>query len=91
MIPAVGAIGDAYDPEYIKILYELRQMGITPTGNKIIDTAKLKNAKAEKAENLLEQKINENPDKNDKEREELERVRTGAMTLAQINRVLLNI
>ena len=91
LIPAISAIGDTYDPEYAKILYELRRLGITPTGNKIIDKAKLKNAKIEEAENKLEQKICEKPNNNDKEREELEKVRTGAMTLAQINRILLNI
>ena len=56
MVMAVGAIGsygsNFQDPEYIKVLKELMQMGITPSGNKNADVSKLKEAKTELIEKI---------------------------------------
>ena len=94
MIQAIGAIGHDYDSEYIRIIRELQKYGITPTGNKQIDKARLRQIKQkeEQAEEfLLDKIIYEEDDEISNNRRQLEELRTGAMTLAQINRVLLGI
>ena len=72
---------------------ELRRLGITPTGNKQVDKALLKHAKENKAELIVENKIRNEKSNNeiDKDRANLEEIRTGAMALAELNRILLNI
>ena len=91
MISKISAIKESHDHEYIMILQELRRLGIAPTGIKHVDKARLEQAKAEKAQKVLENKIESSPQKADEEREKLEQLRTGAMALAQINRILLGI
>ena len=92
MIQAIGPIGGVEDPEYKRIIEELRKLGIRPTGKKFIDKARLTEAKSEQAEKMLESKIQKsNDDNTDKEREQLERVKIGAMQLAELNKILLNI
>lgn len=89
MIQAVGAINHYTDPEYIKILMELRKLGITPSGNKTIDRGKLVQEK-----HRLEEKFEvKTPvtDKNQVERELLEENRPGATALAEINKILLGL
>ncbi len=89
MIQAIGAIGHYDDPEYIRIITELRKLGITPSGNKNIDRAKLIQEK-----NRLEEKFsleNYQPNVNTSEREKLEEERTGATALAEINKILLGL
>lgn len=89
MIQAVGAISHYTDPEYIKILIELRKLGISPSGNKTVDRGKLEQEKR-KLEEKFEIK-NLDTDKNQLEREQLEERRTGATALAEINKILLGL
>ncbi len=79
------------DPEYLRILRELQRLGITPSGNKAIDKAKLEKAK-EKTEERFEifDEI-EIADKKQLEREQMEIDRQGATTLAEINKILLGL
>ncbi len=89
LIQAVGAINGYDDPEYIRILMELRKLGITPSGNKTVDRGKLVQEK-----HRLEEKFKiepQQPDKNQAEREKLEEQRTGATALAEINKILLGL
>lgn len=87
MILAIGAINQYTDPEYIKILMELRKLGITPSGNKTIDCARLVQEK-HRLEEKFEVKEQALPDI---EREKLEEQRTGATALAEINKILLGL
>ncbi len=87
MIQAVGAINHYTDPEYIKILMELRKLGITPSGNKTIDREKLVQEK-HRLEEKFEVKEQYIPNI---EREKLEEQRTGATALAEINKILLGL
>ena len=92
MIQAIGPIGGVEDPEYKRIIEELRKLGIRPTGNKQIDKTRLTEIKSKQAEKVLESQIQKSSDDNtDKEREQLERVKVGAMQLAELNKILLNI
>lgn len=89
MIQAIGAIKGYDDPEYIRILMELRKLGITPSGNKTIDRGKLVQEK-----HRLEEKFkveDKQPNENQTEREKLEEQRTGATALAEINKILLGL
>lgn len=87
MIQAVGAISHYTDPEYIRIIMELRKLGITPSGNKTVDRGKL-----EQEKHKLEQKFKvEEKALPDVEREKLEEQRTGATALAEINKILLGL
>ncbi len=87
MIQAVGAISHYADPEYIKILMELRKLGITPSGNKTVDRGKLIQEKQRLEEKF---KVEEQALPN-LEREKLEEQRTGATALAEINKILLGL
>ena len=101
MVMAVGAIssyGSNYqDPEYIKIIKELMQMGITPSGNKNTDVSKLKEAKTELIEKIQtkqneeqKQELQVQPleaSKESQQTQQLEYAKTGAMTLAELNKL----
>ena len=91
MIPAVGAINPNHctDPEYIRILMELRKLGITPSGSKAIDRQKLADEKR-RLEEKFEVKHSDS-NKNQLERENLEKQRIGATALAEINKILLGL
>lgn len=101
MINPVGAISLTSDPEYLRILRELMQMGITPSGNKNTDAAKLKQLKTEliekiqtKQEKEQKQSIQVQPleaTKETQEKQKLEEERTGAMTLAELNKLYFNL
>lgn len=89
MIQAVSAISHYSDPEYIRILMELRKLGIASSGNKSIDRQRLAEEKRR-----LEEKFEVNtpePNKNQTEREILEENRPGATALAEINKILLGL
>ncbi len=97
MIQAVGAIGTYCDPEYLRILRELMQLGITPSYNKSIDKAKLEKAKLELVQKA-EQKMRENQPyqiqgeaAGQSERSKAEEERIGAMTLAELNRMFFGL
>ena len=47
MIHAIRAISSYSDPEYQRIIQELRKLGIMPSGDPGIDRTKLNQAKAE--------------------------------------------
>ncbi len=101
MVMAVGAIGsygsNYQDPEYIKIIKELTQMGITPSGNKNADVSKLKEAKTELIEKIQtkqneeqKQELQVQPleaSKESQQAQQLEYAKTGAMTLAELNKL----
>ena len=101
MVMAVGAIGsygsNYQDPEYIKIIKELTQMGITPSGNKNADVSKLKEAKTELIEKIQtkqneeqKQELQVQPleaSKESQQAQRLEYAKTGAMTLAELNKL----
>lgn len=101
MVMAVGAIGsygsNYQDPEYIKIIKELTQMGITPSGNKNADVSKLKEAKTELIEKIQtkqneeqKQELQVQPleaSKESQQTQQLEYAKTGAMTLAELNKL----
>ena len=101
MINPVGAISSTSDTEYLRILRELMQMGITPSGNKNTDAAKLKQLKTEliekiqtKHEEEQKQSIQVQPleaTKETQEKQKLEEERTGAMTLAELNKLYFNL
>jgi len=93
LISAIGAIGHDCDPEYLRIIRELQRYGLTPSGNKNIDKSRLEQAKEKEkqAEAFLLQEIKKPEDNQDEARAQLEELRTGATTLAQINRILLGI
>ena len=101
MVMAVGAIGsygsNYQDPEYIKIIKELTQMGITPSGNKNTDVSKLKEVKTELIEKIQtkqneeqKQELQVQPleaSKESQQAQQLEYAKTGAMTLAELNKL----
>lgn len=96
MVAAIQAIGSYCDPEYLRILRELMELGIAPSGNKTVDKAKLEQAKAEfiqkiknKQDEEFKQEIQAQPLKNTREtqRTELEVQRLGAMNIAELNKV----
>ena len=93
MIQAIGAIGgnsNLNDPEYVKILQELRQLGVQPTGNKNVDKARLEAEKQKIAEQIQEkaQQINPQQQQDMLQRTQLEEQRLGAMTVAELNKIL---
>ena len=63
------------------------KLGITPSGNKYIDKSRLQSALEEKEEQFVLAKIQANPQNSDSERLELEELRTGAMTIAELNKL----
>ena len=81
MVAAVQAIHSAYsDPEYLRILQELMKLGIAPSGNKSIDKTKLEQAK----QNLQVQPLEA---AQDTQRAQLEELRPGATTVAELNKL----
>lgn len=89
MIQAIGTFYDHEDYEYKRIKMELIQLGIRPTGNKRVDKAKLIEKKTEKAEKVLEDRIQNDKGNNvDEDKKKLEELKTGAVQLAQLNRIL---
>ena len=97
MINAVGAINSGVDQEYMRILKELMQMGVAPSGNKNTDAAKLKQLKTELVEKIQTKQNEEQKQtlqvqpleatKETQDMQKLEEMRTGAMTLAELNKL----
>lgn len=102
MLQVLGvASGYHIDAEYMRILQELRALGISPTGNKSTDAQRLTQAKAELVQRIHhKQEENVNSYKNlgvqvipqvDEseyiQRSEMEEQRLGAMSVAQLNRI----
>lgn len=101
MIQALGAAsGLSIDAESLRIIQELRSLGISPTGNKSTDAQRLAQAKAElvqriqkKEETTISQQelgvqvINQVDESEYTQRSEMEEQRLGAMTVAQLNKI----
>lgn len=99
MVLAVGAISSYSDSEYLRILQELRKLGIASTGNKSVDKGKLEQAKTElinKIQNkqeeeqkqVLQAPVIEAVDGTEyTQRAEMEEQRLGAMTVAELNKI----
>lgn len=94
MVPGISAIGSSGnfnpDPEYVRILQELYQLGIKPTGRKRIDKKRLEEEK-QKIAQKIETKLNStksDDNKVNKDRAILEEERLGAMTVGELNKIL---
>ena len=102
-ISALNPFSSQVDYEYMRIIMELRKLGITPSGNKMVDAAKLEEAKAElitKIKNKEQEKsraglqlqvVNEVYDTQAAQRSEMEEKRLGAMTVSELNRLYFGI
>lgn len=106
MVQSISAIHSSIgsiDPEYMRIILELRRLGLTPSGNKEIDKSKLARAKEElitkiksheqniNNENLQIQTIAPADEIENSKRAEMEEQRLGAMTIAELNRLYFGI
>ena len=105
MIQALGnASGLVIDAEYLRIIQELRALGLTPTGNKSTDAQRLAKAKAELVQRIQNKEDNANSQKelgvqvinqvDESEyaiRSEMEEQRLGAMSVAQLNRIFFGL
>ena len=96
MIYPVIPIHKRMNSEYAWILAELRRLGLTPTGNIDIDRTQVQQAKQKEDDSKEKFSIEnynfykkENSTKT--EREEMEFERIGAMNVALINRIILQI
>ena len=86
---SAGCFGQKIDEEYLRIMSQLRSLGIPITGNKAIDKAKLKQAKE-----VIEEKFEVIQIENSQlkpEQAKLEEERSGATNLGLLNRILLGI
>ena len=81
------------DPEHIRIMRELQKYGVPKSGDKKIDKARLETVKnrEDRAEQIVEQRLENHEGEDYINRSKLEELRVGAMTLAEINRVILGI
>ena len=103
MISALGAASGLHiDSEYLRIIQELRKLGITPTGDKSIDSQRLNQAKQALIEkiqskennneqNIGVQTISPVDEAENSKRAEMEEQRLGAMTVAELNRLYFKI
>ena len=102
MVLSISAIHAYNDPEYLRIIQELRKLGIAPSGNKSVDKAKLEKAKAELVKKIQEKQEDstQNPpafqvpnidNTIDSTRTQMEEKKLGAMTLAELNRLYHNL
>ncbi len=100
MISAINiASGHSVDAEYLRIIQELRRFGLTPTGNKGTDKARLEQAKSELVEKIQNKEYEENmksvqvqpmapvDEAENAKRSDMEVQRLGAMTVAELNRL----
>ncbi len=105
MIQALGnASGLSIDAEYLRIIQELRSLGLTPTGNKTTDAQRLAQAKAELVQRIQKkeeitksnqelgvQVISQVDESEYAQRSEMEEQRLGAMSVAQLNRIFFGL
>ena len=100
MINAIGnASGLSIDAEYLRIIQELRRLGLQPTGDKNNDAQRLAQAKAKLVQKIQKQDetntikslgvqiINSVDETYIAERSEMETQRLGAMTVAELNKL----
>ena len=103
---SIGAIGihSSDDYEYYRIKLELKALGITPTGNRNTDKARLALEKEKlvnkiyKSKNKVEIKDNKDfletlvsAEQENIERQNMEKEKLGAMTVAELNRYYFKI
>lgn len=95
-ISSIGQYSQFNDAEYLKIIQELQQLGISPSGNKTTDKSKLQQAKLElvqkiqiKQEEEQKQELQIQPLSGiqDSQRAQMENERIGAMTVAELNKL----
>ena len=105
MIQALGnASGLSIDAEYLRIIQELRSLGLSPTGNKGTDAQRLAQAKAELVHRIVKkeetsksqqelgvQVINQVDESEFIQRSEMEEQRLGAMNVALLNKIFFNL
>ncbi len=94
-----AASGYNIDSEYLRIIGEMRRLGLTPSGDKNTDTARLTQAKtelvskiqnkesAQNTQNIGVQVIEPVDESEYAVRAEMEEQRLGAMSVAQLNRL----
>lgn len=93
MIQPIGMIQSAgkQDPELLRIMHELMMLGVTPTGNKQVDKAKLEQIKEEMQAKLQEAQKNQQNDKGipqeELEKAKMELQKPGAMQLSELNKL----
>ena len=97
LVAAIGAVGSYNDAEYMRILQELRQLGISSSGNKSTDKSRLNQAKVELVQKIQtkqaeeqKQDIQVQPLEATQESQhtpQMEQERIGAMTLAELNKI----
>ena len=91
MIPAVNPI-NVYvhkDEEYWRIMLELRKFGLVATGDKVIDKARLADAKRQQLEgNNPENPYYQGPTL---EQTKMEEERIGAKTIAELNKLFFGL
>ena len=101
MIQAHGiASGLSIDAEYLRIIQELKALGLAPTGNKATDASRLAQAKAELVQRINKKRettysqeelgiqiINQVDESEYIKRSEMEIQRLGAITVADLNKL----
>lgn len=105
MIQALGnASGLSIDAEYLRIIQEMRSLGLAPSGNKPLDAQRLAQAKAELVQRIQKkeettnsqqalgvQVISQVDESEYAHRSEMEEQRLGAMTVAELNRIFFGL
>lgn len=95
-ITSISQYSQYSDPEYLKIIRELQQLGIAPTGNKSTDKSKLQEAKIELVQKIQVKQEEEQKQElqvqtisgiQDSQRTQMENERIGAMTVAELNKI----
>ena len=101
MVAAIGYNnGSGIDAEYMRIMRDLKSLGLSPSGNKDIDFQRLGQAKNELVQRLQKNKeisgssqelgvqvINQVDESEYLQRSEMEEQRLGAMNVAQLNKI----
>ena len=100
LIQALGnASGLSIDAEYLKVIQELRRLGLTSTGNQEVDFIRLERAKSELVNKIRDKETRESSESigvqilspvdeaKNAERSQMEAQRLGAMTVAELNKI----
>ena len=92
MIVSVGGISTSIPLEYADIIQKLKKLGLVPTGNPVIDRARLIQEINRRVEKVEEKKKEEEKriEKID-ERNELEEQRLGAQILGEQNKMFFKL
>ena len=104
LIQAISSLNPSIDSEYLRIIQDLRSLGLNPSGNKNTDKFKLEQAKKELIDKIQTkdnsnqqskteefQKIFPVEDTSDSVRAEMEEQRLGAMNIAELNKLYFNL